>query len=150
MPYELHHGDYLISDDPARLDLDVIHGYLSGASYWAQGIPRDYVERSVQNSLCLGVYTAAGAQVGLARVVTDYATFGWLCDVFVLDAHRGHSLGKALVRAVLAHPRLQTLRRIALATQDAHGLYAQFGFTPLAAPERQMEKRNKIVYTSHI
>jgi GNAT superfamily N-acetyltransferase len=158
MPHELRHGDYLLSDDPARLSLDVVHDYLSRQSYWAAGIPRDYVETSLKNSLCLGVYFAglpavgtaqAGEQVGLARVVTDYATYGWICDVFVLDAHRGHGLGKALVQAIVSHPRLQTLRRLALATQDAHGLYASFGFKPLAAPDRHMERRNAIVYQSH-
>lgn len=146
MSHEFQHAGYLISDDPARLEVSVIHHYLCCESYWAKGIPQQIVEDAVKNSLCIGAYTAAGAQVGLARVVTDYATFAWLCDVFVLDAHRGHGLGKALVRAMLMHPRLQTLRRFSLATQDAHGLYAQFGFTPLAAPERQMEKRNPNVY----
>ena len=141
MPFEHRHGDYLITDDPARLDLDVIHGYLARESYWAGNIPRETVERSLQNSLCLGVYAAGGAQVGLARIVTDYATYAWLCDVFVLAAHRGHGLGKALIQAVVSHPRLQNLRRFALATRDAHGLYAQFGFTPPARPETQMEKR---------
>src|SRR5689334_11245615 len=143
MAYEIRHGDYLLTDDPSRLDAEVIHGYLSRESYWASNVSREIVERSLQNSLCIGVYVAAGDQVGLARVVTDYATYGWVCDVFVLDAHRGHGLGKALVQAVLSHPRLQTLRRFSLATQDAHGLYAQFGFTPLADPKRHMEKRNR-------
>ena len=148
MPHELRHGDYLLSDDPARLNLDVVHDYLSRQSYWAVGIPRDYVETSLKNSLCLGVYTPAGEQVGLARVITDYATYGWICDVFVLDAHRGHGLGKALVQAIVSHPRLQTVRRLALGTQDAHGLYALFGFKPLAAPDRHMERRNAVVYQS--
>jgi GNAT superfamily N-acetyltransferase len=146
MPHELHHGIYLLSDDPARLSATVIHDYLRRESYWAKNIPREIVDRSLENSLCVGVYLPGGEQVGLARVVTDYATYGWLCDVFVLAAHRGHGLGKALVQAVLSHPRLQTLRRFALGTQDAHGLYAQFGFKPLAAPDRHMEKRNPIVY----
>jgi len=146
MPHELRHGDYLLTDDPSRLDAAVIHAYLSEQSYWAKGVPRETVERSLENSLCLGDYTSSGAQVGLVRVVTDYATYAWLCDVFVLDAHRGHGLGKALVRAIVAHPRLQGLRRFALATQDAHGLYTQFGFTPLADPTRHMERRNPNVY----
>lgn len=140
------HGNYLISDDPSRLDLGVIHHYLSCESYWAQRVPRAIVEMSVRSSLCFGAYTGTGAQVGFARAVTDYATFAWLCDVFVLEGHRGHGLGKALVQTMLSHPRLQTLRRINLATQDAHGLYAQFGFTPLAAPERHLEKRNPNAY----
>jgi len=146
MPHELRHGDYLISDDPSHLDVDVIHRYLSRESYWARGIPHEIVERSLQNSLCIGIYTPSHAQVGLARVVTDFATFAWLCDVFVLAPHRGNGLGKALVQAVLSHPRLQGLRRFSLGTQDAHGLYAQFGFTALAAPERHMERRNPNAY----
>lgn len=155
MPFELRHGDYLITDDPSRLDLDVIHSYLARESYWAGGIPREIVARAVANSLCLGAYfepvapaalsaeasPKAGAQAGLARIVTDFATYAWLCDVFVLEPHRRHGLGKALVQAVVSHPQLQNLRRIALATRDAHGLYAQFGFTPLARPQTQMEKR---------
>ena len=149
MAFEAHHGGYLISDDPARLNLEVVHRYLSEESYWAKGIPREIVEQSLRNSLCLGCYDASGAQVGLVRVVTDYATYAWLCDVFVLQNHRAHGLGKALMSAVLAHPRLQRLRRIGLATQDAHGLYAQFGFTPLADPARHMEKRNPDVYRPH-
>jgi GNAT superfamily N-acetyltransferase len=146
MPFQSRHGDYLISDDPARLDLDAIHGWLSRESYWAQDVPRDIVDRSLRHSLCLGVYTANGAQVGLARVVTDYATYGWVCDVFVLEPHRRHGLGKALMAALVAHPRLQGLRRLALATQDAHGLYKQFGFAPLARPQNQMEKRMPVAY----
>jgi GNAT superfamily N-acetyltransferase len=142
MPHELHHGEYLISDDPARIDVDAVHGYLSKESYWAQDVSREVVERSLHHSLCLGIYAAAGAQVGLVRVVTDYATFAWLCDVYVLEAHRGHGLSKAAVRAAVEHPRLQSLRRFSLATRDAHGLYAQFGFTPLKKPESQMERRN--------
>jgi len=148
MSYEIHYGAYVLSDDPVRLDVTTIHHYLSSESYWAAGIPREIVEHSLRQSLCLGAFGDAGAQVGLARAVTDYATFAWLCDVFVLDAHRGRGLGKALVQAMLAHPRLQTLRRFALGTKDAHRLYAQFGFTPLAAPERQMEKRYPNVYGS--
>jgi GNAT superfamily N-acetyltransferase len=150
MPFESAQGEYLISDDPARLDLDTIHSWLSRDSYWAQGVPRDIVERSVRHSLCLGVYAANGVQVGLARVVTDYATFGWVCDVFVLESHRRHGLGKALMAAVVSHPRLQGLRRLALATQDAHGLYAQFGFTPLARPQNQMEKRLPVPYGAKV
>jgi GNAT superfamily N-acetyltransferase len=135
-------GDgHLISDDPARLDVAAIHAYLT-RSYWAAGIPLEIIERSVRNSLCLGLYTAAGEQVGLVRVVTDYATYAWLCDVYVLEAHRGRGLSKAMLRAVMSHPRLQTVRRFTLATRDAHSLYAQFGFRPLAKPESQMEKRN--------
>jgi GNAT superfamily N-acetyltransferase len=141
--HEIRHGDYLITDDRAKLDAVTIHRYLSEESYWAKGITLETVQRSLDHSLCIGVYVSAGNQVGLARVVTDYATFGWLCDVFVLSAHRGSGLGKALVTGVITHPDLQTLRRIALGTLDAHALYAQFGFTPLAEPQRHMERRRQ-------
>ncbi len=141
MPHEVQHAGYLLSDDSSRLDRDVIHRYLAEESYWAAAVPREIVDRAIDHSLCVGIYAPIGEQVGLGRVVTDYATYAWLCDVFVLAPHRGHGLGKALMRTILSHPRLQGLRRFALATQDAHGLYAQFGFTPLADPTRHMEKR---------
>jgi GNAT superfamily N-acetyltransferase len=141
---EHHHRGYVITDDRSRLDPEMIYLYLSRESYWAKGITREVVERSLQNSLCIGVYSPDGRQIGLARVITDSATFAWLCDVFILSPHRGQGLGKALLQAVISHPKLQTVRRLALGTLDAHGLYAQFGFTPLADPQRQMEKRNKI------
>jgi GNAT superfamily N-acetyltransferase len=135
---EVWHDGYLISTDPARLDVDVIHGYLA-RSYWAAGRPRAVLERSLQQSLCFGLYHE-GAQVGMARVVTDYATFAWLCDVFVLEAHRGRGLGVWLIATVVGHPDLQGLRRFLLATRDAHDLYRKHGFAPLAAPERWMER----------
>jgi GNAT superfamily N-acetyltransferase len=131
---------YVLSDDPARLDVGAIHGYLA-RSYWAANIPRDVVARAVRHSLCIGLYAPDGAQVGLVRVVTDYASFAWLCDVFVLEPHRGHGRSRAMMRAVMSHPALQTVRRFTLATRDAHGLYAQFGFTAVTKPENQMEKR---------
>ncbi len=140
MPHESSCAGYLISDDPARLDVGAIHAYLT-RSYWSTGVPRDLIERAVRNSLCVGCYTAGGEQVGLVRVVTDYATFAWICDVYVLEAHRGRGLSKAMMRAVMSHPGLGTVRRLTLATRDAHGLYAQFGFVPVARPESQMEKR---------
>ncbi len=140
MPIEAKIDGYLISDDPARLDLSAIHAYLA-RSYWAAGVPREIIEEAVRHSLCVGLYTADGAQVGLVRVVSDCATFAWLCDVYVLEAHRGRGLAKAMLRLVLTHPRLRTVRRLTLATRDAHGLYAQFGFTPVARPGTQMEKR---------
>lgn len=137
---EWKRGQFLISDDPGRLEVEVIHRYLSQESYWAQGRSREVVERSIANSLCLGVYED-GRQVGFARVVTDYATFAWLCDVFVLESGRGHGLGKWLVECVVSHPKLQGLRRVLLATRDAHGLYRDYGgFKPLANPERWMER----------
>jgi len=126
---------YEISTDPARLDLDVIHGFLRGA-YWSPGVPRDVVERSFGNSLCFGLYAPGGAQAGFARAVTDRATFAWVADVFVLREHRGRGLGVWLMETLLAHPDLQGLRRILLATADAHGLYERFGFAPLVGPQR--------------
>lgn len=119
---------YEISTEPARLDIDAMHAYLT-RSYWSPGIPRETVERAARHSLCFGVYERAdGKQVGLARVVTDYATFAYLCDVYVLEAHRGHGLGKRLIDAVMSHPALTGARRAMLATRDAHGLYARHGF----------------------
>jgi GNAT superfamily N-acetyltransferase len=119
---------YEISTDPARLDIDAIHAYLA-RSYWSPGIPRDVVERAARNSLCFGLYEQAGGrQVGLARVVTDRATFAYLCDVYVLEEHRGKGLSKWLMRAVMSHPALTGARRAMLGTRDAHGLYARFGF----------------------
>ena len=137
---------YEISSDPARLDLDVIHRFLSEDAYWSPGIPRATVERAVKNSFCFGVYLPDGSQVGFARLVTDRTTFAYLADVFVLSQHRGRGLSKRLMEAVLAHPELQGLRRWLLATRDAHGLYAQFGFTPLANPSRLMERHDPNVY----
>jgi GNAT superfamily N-acetyltransferase len=130
---------YDISTDPSRLQPAAIHAYLT-RSYWSPGVPRDVVARAIANSLCFGVYLGE-AQVGFARIVTDKASFAWLADVYVLEAHRGQGLSKRLVETILAHPDLQGLRRLLLATKDAHGLYAQFGFRPLAAPDRMMEIR---------
>jgi GNAT superfamily N-acetyltransferase len=129
--------DVIISTDPARLDLDVIHGFLR-RSYWATGIPREVVERAVRHSLCFGAY-AGRDQIGFARVVTDHATFAYVSDVFVLPSARGRSVGKRLMAAIMAHPELQGLRRWTLATRDAHGLYRQFGFGGPRYPDRQME-----------
>ena len=131
--------EYEIDDDPGRVDLDVVQGFLSG-SYWAEGVPRDVVKRSVANSLNLGLYHG-GSQVGLTRAVTDRATFAWVADVFVLPAHRGRGLAHWRMETLLAHPDLAGLRRWILATSDAHQVYADCGFTPLAAPERFMEIR---------
>jgi GNAT superfamily N-acetyltransferase len=130
--------------DQARLDIDVIHGFLS-TSYWSEGIERAIVERAVRNSLSFGLYED-GRQVGFARVVTDRTTFAYLADVFVLASHRGRGLGKHLVKAIIEHPELQGLRRWMLATRDAHSLYAQYGFKPLATPPRFMERHDPDVY----
>jgi GNAT superfamily N-acetyltransferase len=137
-PYEIIEGDIVISDDKTRLDMAVIHGFLSGRSYWAKGVPIEIVERSVSNSLCFGMFRS-GRQIGFARVVTDRATFAWLADVFIIEEVRGGGLGKRLVAAILAHPELQGLRRLMLGTRDAHKLYEQYGFASLEFPERFME-----------
>jgi GNAT superfamily N-acetyltransferase len=131
---------YLISTDRSMLDLEVIHGYLR-ESYWAAGVPEDVVRRSIENSLCFGVYRGE-EQAGFARVVTDRATFAYLADVFVLEEHRGWGLGKRLVEAVVSHPDLQGLRRWMLATRDAHELYRRYEFAELARPEIFMERRD--------
>lgn len=136
-PIELPEG-YQISTDPALLNLDVIHGFISQESYWAKAIPRALIERTIQNSLCWGVYHGT-VQVGFARVISDKATFAYLADVFILPEHRGKGLSKALVATILAHPDLQGLRRWMLITTDAQGLYEQFGFKPVPHPERHME-----------
>jgi len=138
---EEQRNGYTLSTDPARLDVTTIHDYLSKRSYWAQGRSRQVVERSIANSLCFGIYAPDGSQVGFARVVTDYATFAWLCDVFILENTRGLGLSKWLVQAVTAHPDLQGLRNFILATRDAHELYRRYGgFEAFQAPERWMAR----------
>ncbi len=129
-------GGFTISGDPARLDPGAIHAYLT-RSYWAKGIPFETVERSIRGSLCFGLY-AETEQIGFARVITDRATFAYLCDVYVLEAYRGHGLGVWLMACVLEHPDLQRLRRFLLTTQDAHGLYEKVGFVRAPFPERFM------------
>jgi GNAT superfamily N-acetyltransferase len=132
-------GVYEISNDRARLDVDRIHRFLANEAYWSPGVAREVVQRSIVNSLPFGVYESeSGEQVGFARVVTDYATFAWLADVYIEDAHRGHGLGKRLVAEVLEHPALQGLRRWMLGTADAHELYRRFGFDGLRDVRRFM------------
>jgi len=142
---EHQRGDFLVSTDRSRLDLDIVHGFLTNC-YWAKGIPREVVKRSIEHALCFGVYDAGGLQVGFARVVSDFATFAYLGDVFVLESHRGRGLSKWLMECIMAHPDLQGLRRWILLTRDAHGLYSQFGFTPVKAAERYMELHDPNVY----
>jgi GNAT superfamily N-acetyltransferase len=140
---------YEISSDPTHLDIDAIHAYLT-RSYWSPGISRDIVERAVRNSLCFGAYQrATGAQVGFTRVVTDHATFAYLCDVYVLEAHRGRGLSKAMMRAVMAQTAIGGARRVMLATRDAHGLYRQFGFAGLAHAGNLMEIVRPDIYSAN-
>lgn len=149
MHVEHRQGDYLISTDPARFELDVIHGYLTNC-YWARGIPLETVERSIEGSLCFALFFVAegreARQVGFARVITDQATYAYLADVFILEEHRGRGLSRWMMECILAHPRLQGLRRWSLVTRDAHELYKRFGFTALENPQRYMEKMMKDVY----
>jgi GNAT superfamily N-acetyltransferase len=132
-----------ISTDKTRLDIDLIHDYLSKESYWAKGRDIEIVKRSIDNSLCFGLYID-NKQIGFARVVTDYAIFGWIMDVFILSDYRGKGYGKKLIYAIMTHEKLQNLQRWGLGTDDAHGLYQQFGFTPLSKPQNMMEIKRKI------
>jgi GNAT superfamily N-acetyltransferase/predicted metal-dependent hydrolase len=145
-PPRLNVSDYEISTDRRRLDVDVIHGFLSD-SYWAKHIPRELVERSIRHALCFGIFFE-GKQIGFARVISDFATFAYLADVFVLPEHRGKGVSKQLMETILEHSDLQGLRRFMLATVDAHGLYAQFGFEPLDHPERYMSIHRSNLYAA--
>lgn len=136
---EYRRGEFLICTNQARLNIDFIHVYLSTSTYWATGRSLEVVQRSIENSLAFGLFHGE-RQIGFARVVTDYATFAWLADVFVLDEYRGRGLGTWLVEVILNHPRLQGFRRWTLATKDAHELYRRFGFSELKRPERWMER----------
>ena len=144
MVHELRDADILISTDPARLDVDAIHGFLSH-SYWAAGIPRETVERSIRHSICFGAFDE-GQQVGFARVISDRATYAYVADVFVLPSHRGRNIGKRLMACITSHPELQDLRLWTLFTRDAHGLYRQYGFQNARYPDRLMEKRQARAY----
>ena len=144
MPSHSTTGEYELSADKQRLDVAAIHAYLT-QSYWSPGVPRTVVERAIEGSLCFGVFLQ-GKQVGFARVVTDKATFAYLADVFILEPHRGKGLSKRLMEFIFTHPDLQGLRRFMLATNDAHGLYKQFGFTELSNPARFMELHRPHVY----
>ena len=180
MVHEYRRGEFVISTDRSRIDLDVVHKFLTNC-YWAKGIPREVMARSIENSLCFGVYrgvdtkfprlaeearrgaptpgadtkspllpkpgrSGAPAQVGFARVISDFATIAYLGDVFILEAYRGRGLSKWLMQCIMQHPAVQGLRRWILLTRDAHGLYSQFGFTPVKSPERYMELHSPSVY----
>ncbi|MCR5874179.1 GNAT family N-acetyltransferase [Phenylobacterium sp. J426] len=146
MAHEVKDGDFTLSDGPARFDLTRAHGWIAGESYWAEGIPLQTFQQACANSLTVGCYSRDGEMAGMARVVTDRATFGWVCDVFVDEVYRGQGVGKRLMAYLRAHPDLQGLRRLHLATADAHGLYRQFGFTELTGVDRWMEIRDPDVY----
>ena len=136
---EWQQGEYTLSTDDTRLDVALIHSFLSERAYWAKGRTRAAIERSIANSLAFGVYRA-DRQVGFARVITDYATFAYLADVFILEEERGRGLGKLLLATIVQHPELQGLRHWLLATQDAHGLYRQYGFSELKQPDLWLER----------
>jgi GNAT superfamily N-acetyltransferase len=142
---EYRRGEFLISTSRERLSLNLIHGFLTNC-YWAKGIPREVVVRSIEHALCFGIYDGAGAQVGFARVISDFATIAYVGDVFVLETHRGQGLAKWLMQCITQYPALQGLRRWILTTRDAHELYSQVGFTPVKAPERFMELHRPNVY----
>ena len=144
-PIEHRHGKYVISDDPTRLDIAAIHDYLS-RSYWAENMPLETLQRALHGSLCIGAYDADRAQVGLARFISDFATFCYVCDVYVMEEHRRHGLAHAMMAMATHHPRLQSLRRWNLVTRDAHSLYGQFGFGPVKHAERYMERLDSKVY----
>ena len=135
---ECSRDGFTISTDKSRLDVLAIHDFLTNSSYWAHSVPLSTVQKSIENSLCFGVYKE-NKQVGFARVITDYAVFAYLADVFILEAYRGRGLAKWLIACIVSYPELQNLRRWMLATKDAHGLYAQYGFNPLSKPDRFME-----------
>jgi GNAT superfamily N-acetyltransferase len=149
---EWRRDEYVISDDPERADLDLVHGFLASC-YWANGIPREVVERSIRGALNFSLFVSPGdsagapsRQIAFARVVSDYATFAYVGDVFVLEEFRGRGLSKWLMQVIVEHPRLQGLRRWSLLTRDAHRLYEQVGFRALASPERWMERWDPEVY----
>jgi GNAT superfamily N-acetyltransferase len=144
---EYRRGDYVISTERSRLDLNVIHDFLTNSSYWAVGRSFETVKRSIEHSLPFGLYKD-GRQIGFARVVTDYATFAWVADVFILEEARGQGLGTWLVEVMLQHPELQGFRRWTLATKDAHEIYRRFGFSELRRPERWMERRDPLTQES--
>ena len=145
-PREWVRGDFLISTDRQRLDMKIVHGYLA-SSYWASGMPRAVLERGIENSLTFGIYQL-DEQIGFARVITDLATYAYLSDVFVLEEHRGQGLSKWLIECILAHPELQGLRRFALFTRDAQGLYERYGFAPARSPSTYLERWRPDVYVA--
>lgn len=141
-------GNLHISNDKQALDVDMIHAFLCDHAYWSKGIPRETVERAIDGSLCFGAYVET-KQVAFARLITDMATFAYLCDVFVLPEHRKHGYGRALMRHIFDSDLLKGLRRIVLVTGDAHELYRPYGFTGLASPEKYMEIARPEIYAAN-
>lgn len=142
----IYKGEFSISTDKTKLDIDAIHKFLSIKAYWCLNIPKDKVQVAIRNSLCFGVYLKE-KQIGFARIISDFSTIAYVGDVYILEEFRGNGLSKWLIETVIAHPDLQGLRRWILLTADAHGLYRQFGWTDLADPARWMERHNKNVYS---
>jgi GNAT superfamily N-acetyltransferase len=142
-------GEFIVSDSQESLDIEFIYNFLNGSSYWAKGIPKEVLVKSLDHSLCFGLFRD-NQQIGFGRVVTDHATFAYLADVFIAENYRRKGLGKWLVECIVGHPELQGLRRWILATADAHQLYHQYGFTPLSKPERFMEKHNPDIYQHEV
>ena len=147
MAFERRRDGFTITTDAKAFDLDAIFEFLNRDAYWSQGIPRPILEKAIERSLCFGLLEDK-RQIGFARMVTDFATFGWLCDVYVIETHRGRGLGDWLIASVLEHPDLQGLRRIVLATRDAHALYRRNGFDALPMPERWMAIARPDVYAN--
>ena len=145
---DISFNGYTISTDKSRLDVDYIHRYLSEVSYWALNIPMTVVRASIDNALCVGAFRD-GSQVGFGRLITDYATFGYLADIFVDELHRGRGISKQMVALILAQPFIGGLRRLMLGTRDAHGLYAQYGFSALKNPDAFMELHRPDIYRKH-
>ena len=145
---EHQQGDFFVSTDPNKLDLAFTHHWLSNEAYWSEGLPFNVFKRMIDNSLCFGVYHQTGRQVGFGRVITDYTTFAWLTDVFIIDEYRGKGLSVFLMNCILDHPELQILRRWLLGTDHAHGLYRKFGFEDLDHPENFLTRHRSQMYTS--
>ncbi len=145
---EHQQGDFTVSTDPKKLDLEFTHNWLSKVAYWSKGLPFNVFQRMVDNSLCFGLYHLNEEQVGFGRVITDYTTFAWLTDVFIIDEYRGKGLSIFLMNCILDHPELQILRRWLLGTDHAHGLYRKFGFEDLDHPENFLTRHHSEMYIS--
>jgi GNAT superfamily N-acetyltransferase len=145
---EYHNGEFIVSSDSSRLDLPFTHNWLANEAHWSQNLPDKVFKRMVDHSLCFGVYHQSGNQVGFGRVITDYTTFAWLTDVFIIEEYRGKGLSIFLMNCILDHPELKILRRWLLGTDHAHGLYRKFGFSELDHPENFLTRHHSQMYTS--